>query len=515
MPLLKSTFKTVLFSAALFCVNEPTGLHANEVSPSLLESRTVSLSQIAERVNEGDLVADGYFIMGGGAGWVYYSVSQEILYWWGNTSDKGVYETISGSIIPNSSNGVVGFYNLSYENGGSYNSAIQETIYDLNGEKEIGGYFFNTSLADENNNNLPIWVYYDPSDKSFWKYPNSSSDDYEQLDGVEVSFNMETGELTSSSESSICGTPGAPACKCGVPGYPDCEETDSTSSSYSTDYGTSSSSDPYSEPGAQCGENYYYDCAENCVDMWTLEGWKGDNYCDDGSYGINLYCSYYDYDAGDCSGNESTYSTSTTSASYSSSYGAYISGSCGYNMVYDCALNCVDQSYTDSYQGDNYCDDGEYGYYLNCSEFNYDGGDCGANCVTDPFGNVFGCTTEAASAIQHTHTVNGTTWISPTEEQCENYDGSFSMEGSNSNVPSCRASLTTAENICTSLNATVASSSDISDVASGSESYLESIGFFKSYYMVSNGTSQTQWSVWEEWFPGGDGDYGYFRCVQQ
>lgn len=45
-------------------------------------------------------------------------------------------------------------------------------------------------------------------------------------------------------------------------------------------------------------------------------------------------------------------------------------------MVYDCALECVDEMTAMSYIGDGWCDDGTYGYVLTCEEFSYDGGDC-------------------------------------------------------------------------------------------------------------------------------------------
>ena len=46
-------------------------------------------------------------------------------------------------------------------------------------------------------------------------------------------------------------------------------------------------------------------------------------------------------------------------------------------MVYDCEGFCVDEDTAWSYVGDTYCDDGEWDFYLDCSAFSYDGGDCG------------------------------------------------------------------------------------------------------------------------------------------
>ncbi len=48
----------------------------------------------------------------------------------------------------------------------------------------------------------------------------------------------------------------------------------------------------------------------------------------------------------------------------------------------DCESQCVDLSYL-SWQGDGYCDDGAYGLYLNCPEYNCDDGDCGDSLLDD------------------------------------------------------------------------------------------------------------------------------------
>ena len=53
-----------------------------------------------------------------------------------------------------------------------------------------------------------------------------------------------------------------------------------------------------------------------------------------------------------------------------------IGDSCGEGMVYDCELVCVDEAIAWSYVGDTFCDDGTWGYYLDCPEFENDGGDC-------------------------------------------------------------------------------------------------------------------------------------------
>ena len=52
----------------------------------------------------------------------------------------------------------------------------------------------------------------------------------------------------------------------------------------------------------------------------------------------------------------------------------------------DCSGAVVDETTALSYVGDGYCDDGAYGYYLNCEEFNFDGGDCDGTPFLDCLG---------------------------------------------------------------------------------------------------------------------------------
>jgi len=61
---------------------------------------------------------------------------------------------------------------------------------------------------------------------------------------------------------------------------------------YGDDGGTS--------PGSSCGQGMVYDCVGNCVNQSLAESWIGDGYCDDGAYGMDLRCSAFNYDAGDC-----------------------------------------------------------------------------------------------------------------------------------------------------------------------------------------------------------------------
>jgi len=117
--------------------------------------------------------------------------------------------------------------------------------------------------------------------------------------------------------------------------------------------------------GGSCGSGLVYDCALNCVDEGDANSWQSDDYCDDGEYGLVLTCPEFNNDGGACD-------TSTPAPTPT----VVIGGSCGSGLVYDCALNCVDEGDANSWQSDNYCDDGEYGLVLTCPEFNNDGGAC-------------------------------------------------------------------------------------------------------------------------------------------
>jgi hypothetical protein len=85
-----------------------------------------------------------------------------------------------------------------------------------------------------------------------------------------------------------------------------------------------------------CGSGKVYDCAGNCVDESLAQSWIGDGYCDEGTYGMDLVCSEFNNDGGDCvyaeaplafgvvSGSGSRLSgTSNWSASYNPAYKRY------------------------------------------------------------------------------------------------------------------------------------------------------------------------------------------------
>ena len=102
---------------------------------------------------------------------------------------------------------------------------------------------------------------------------------------------------------------------------------------------------------------YTVDCVGNAVSVAQVQAWLGDGYCDDGTYGVVLYCQEYNWDYGDCS------------------YGGTATGPTN-NYTIDCSGNMVPLYYVQAWLGDGYCDNGQNGINLNCYEYNYDYGDC-------------------------------------------------------------------------------------------------------------------------------------------
>ncbi len=104
---------------------------------------------------------------------------------------------------------------------------------------------------------------------------------------------------------------------------------------------------------SECASTEIEDCFGNCVPRT----WRGDGTCDDGSYYYNghpifLNCEEHGWDGGDCP-------------------------SCASGEIADCNGNCCPADWV----GDGYCDDGTYIWngvpiFLNCDQYNNDGGDC-------------------------------------------------------------------------------------------------------------------------------------------
>ena len=73
---------------------------------------------------------------------------------------------------------------------------------------------------------------------------------------------------------------------------------------------------------------------------------------------------------------------------------------CGPGKIIDCARNCIDESEVNNSIGDGTCDEN-----LNCSEFDYDGGDCGGTNPTTTTTTIDGeTTTTTTSGLDNSYT---------------------------------------------------------------------------------------------------------------
>jgi hypothetical protein len=63
--------------------------------------------------------------------------------------------------------------------------------------------------------------------------------------------------------------------------------------------GVSPDGEPFSI-GDACEEAGVIDCSAACVSDTTASSWVGDGSCDDGTWGLDLYCEAFDWDEGDC-----------------------------------------------------------------------------------------------------------------------------------------------------------------------------------------------------------------------
>jgi hypothetical protein len=189
----------------------------------------------------------------------------------------------------------------------------------------------------------------------------------------------DTGAMSDTGEAS----PGAGGDT--TPGTDDELDTGSTSSD-TEDESTDTSDEEDSLTGSDCVDEYdeagRYDCAGLCFSEWYYESWLGDGYCDDETAvsGLHLYCDEYDWDGGDCEGG-----SEPDSGSDSDDESPPVDGEIGEACVtaegdegyFDCEMQCLSLSFYGDWIGDGYCDDGEYGAYLFCDEFDWDEGDCG------------------------------------------------------------------------------------------------------------------------------------------
>ncbi|MDP6416497.1 MAG: hypothetical protein QGG54_15925, partial [Gammaproteobacteria bacterium] len=188
--------------------------------------------------------------------------------------------------------------------------------------------------------------------------------------------------------------------------------------------------------GGECEAGWTADCQGTCFPDYVYEAWVGDGYCDDGAYipadygcdecpagvAIFLNCDEFNNDGGDCDGGGDptgaccvgTSCSVETEANCSAAGGTYNGdgsscsgdpcggGGCEAGYSPDCMGTCFEDAVYVDWVGDGYCDDGayipsDYGYggpagvaiWLNCAEFDCDGGDCtcdgggtGACCIS-------------------------------------------------------------------------------------------------------------------------------------
>ena len=139
-------------------------------------------------------------------------------------------------------------------------------------------------------------------------------------------------------------------------------------------------------PGEPCGAGMVFDCALACVNEAALVHHVGDGVCDDLSPGFALSCEAYAFDNGDCADadadppseadTEAETETETETETESAYDGEGPGDPCGDGLVYDCEMSCISAPIATAYIGDGFCDDGAFGYDLDCTEFDNDGGDC-------------------------------------------------------------------------------------------------------------------------------------------
>ena len=117
----------------------------------------------------------------------------------------------------------------------------------------------------------------------------------------------------------------------------------------------------------ECEEGYVDDCSGDgdcCPESWISDGVTD---CEDQLYGCDLTC--YDNDGGDCAGE------GDGGGDDGNADDGGTGGDDGGSDCVDCVGN--DCSGYEQWIGDGICDDGEYGIFYNCIEFECDAGDCG------------------------------------------------------------------------------------------------------------------------------------------
>ena len=116
-----------------------------------------------------------------------------------------------------------------------------------------------------------------------------------------------------------------------------------------------------------CEEGYVDDCSGDgdcCPESWIGDGFSD---CEDQPWGCDMTC--YDNDGGDCAGE------GDGGGDDGNADDGGTGGDDGGSECVDCVGNNC--SGYEEWIGDGICDEGEYGIFYNCLEFDCDGGDCG------------------------------------------------------------------------------------------------------------------------------------------
>ena len=167
------------------------------------------------------------------------------------------------------------------------------------------------------------------------------------------------------------------------------------------------------DESTDCDDGYLQDCSDNdcCPESWIGDGFSD---CEDQAYGCDLSC--YDNDGGDCGGEGDD----------GGDDGNADDGGTGGSDCVDCEGN--DCSGYEQWIGDGICDDGAYGIFYNCLEFECDSGDCGfdsnGECGSD-WEDDGGDDGEESECLNYSH--EDCLWFDYcmwTDAGCVDYDGS-------------------------------------------------------------------------------------------
>lgn len=168
-----------------------------------------------------------------------------------------------------------------------------------------------------------------------------------------------------------------------------------------------------------------YDSSVDCIDVtcnggtwqsevsWTISDSNGNQLLSGGAP--------FDGNIGDCGGISNILGCTDENALNYNSLANTDDGSCEYNQ--SDLLDCQGQDYSgyESWLGDGYCDDGTYGIYFNCEEFNNDNGDCDE--VTIP--ETYGCIDETALNYNSEANIDDGSCQYNNSDCTEQYDAGF------------------------------------------------------------------------------------------